>query len=180
MNIIYGIRNVYALHDLTSYFSHLFFHISGAFGAKGSEGGCSTTKPRYFIIKAAMYKQLEASYQTGLWAFTHNTERKIVQAAQVGFIYLFIFYFILFIFFFFCSKILQILQLHVRLGVGKVLSTGHIWPTRLLLRPAIACCYNFLFFFFFLIFKRIVIMLELATRGSKTCLSTVVLALPAF
>ena len=41
-------------------------------------------KTRYFIIKASLYKQLEASHHTSLWAFTHNTEKKILQAWQVG------------------------------------------------------------------------------------------------
>ncbi|XP_071513449.1 3'-5' RNA helicase YTHDC2-like isoform X3 [Panulirus ornatus] len=50
----------------------------------GGEGGSNTNKPRYFIIKASMYKQLEASHHTSLWAFTHNTEKKIIQASQTG------------------------------------------------------------------------------------------------
>ncbi|KAK7066156.1 3'-5' RNA helicase ythdc2, partial [Halocaridina rubra] len=53
--------------------------------SSGADGGSPVTgKTRYFIIKASIYKQLEASHQTGLWAFTHATERKIVQAAQNG------------------------------------------------------------------------------------------------
>ncbi|XP_076053319.1 3'-5' RNA helicase YTHDC2-like isoform X3 [Oratosquilla oratoria] len=48
----------------------------------GAVGGNS--KMRYFVIKASMYKQLEASYHTGLWAFTHNTEKKLLNAAQNG------------------------------------------------------------------------------------------------
>ncbi|KAK8754608.1 hypothetical protein OTU49_016863, partial [Cherax quadricarinatus] len=50
----------------------------------GAEGGSSGGKSRYFIIKASMYKQLEASHHTSFWAFTHNTEKKIMQAFQTG------------------------------------------------------------------------------------------------
>ncbi|XP_042863704.1 3'-5' RNA helicase YTHDC2-like [Penaeus japonicus] len=56
----------------------------GCLSSSIAEGGSNGGKPRFFIIKASSYKQLEASHHTGLWAFTHNTEKKIMQAFQNG------------------------------------------------------------------------------------------------
>lgn len=55
--------------------------------SSGVEGGApgvnAGPKTRYFIIKASTYKQLEASLHSSLWAFTHTTEKKVLQALQV-------------------------------------------------------------------------------------------------
>ncbi|KAK3882695.1 hypothetical protein Pcinc_012942 [Petrolisthes cinctipes] len=53
-------------------------------GEAGAAGGSAGPKPRYFIIKASTYKQLEASLHSSLWAFTHTTEKKVLQALQMG------------------------------------------------------------------------------------------------
>lgn len=56
----------------------------GSNSGGGAEGGNSSGKVRYFVIKASTYKQLEASHHMSLWAFTHSTEKKILQATQVS------------------------------------------------------------------------------------------------
>ncbi|KAG0724586.1 3'-5' RNA helicase YTHDC2 [Chionoecetes opilio] len=58
--------------------------VSGGCSSSGIGGAASGARSRFFIIKASLYKQLEASHHTSLWAFTHNTEKKILQAWQGG------------------------------------------------------------------------------------------------
>ncbi|XP_046660660.1 3'-5' RNA helicase YTHDC2-like [Homalodisca vitripennis] len=39
---------------------------------------------RYFVIKAGHLKTVDASVNRGVWAFTHNTEKKLVEAFKAG------------------------------------------------------------------------------------------------
>nr|CAD7456186.1 unnamed protein product [Timema tahoe] len=51
-----------------------------------SEGtqATATTAPRYFVIKAGSLKAIETSLNRGVWAFTPNTERKLIRLFKEG------------------------------------------------------------------------------------------------
>nr|CAD7194903.1 unnamed protein product [Timema douglasi] len=51
-----------------------------------SEGtqATTTTAPRYFVIKAGSLKAIETSLNKGVWAFTPNTERKLIRLFKEG------------------------------------------------------------------------------------------------
>nr|CAD7423487.1 unnamed protein product [Timema monikensis] len=51
-----------------------------------SEGtqATTTTAPRYFVIKAGSLKAIETSLNRGVWAFTPNTERKLIRLFKEG------------------------------------------------------------------------------------------------
>lgn len=44
----------------------------------------SDSPSRYFVIKAGSLKAIEASMSRGAWAFTANTERKLLRAFKVS------------------------------------------------------------------------------------------------
>uniref|UniRef100_A0A1B6M6V0 RNA helicase n=1 Tax=Graphocephala atropunctata TaxID=36148 RepID=A0A1B6M6V0_9HEMI len=44
----------------------------------------SESNTRYFVIKAGHLKTVDASVSRGVWAFTHNTEKKLVETFKAG------------------------------------------------------------------------------------------------